>query len=124
LINLNDVSVYNDAILVGTVMTTNTATDSDPEDIADLTMTIQSATNSGTSYFEIVPGSRMLLLNPKYKKNEFQSCPIKAIETFWERFDYTSRVIRSRRSKKDRQYNGQKKRTNGQAMIYKVLHEN
>jgi hypothetical protein len=31
-------------------------------------------------------------------------------------------VIRIRKSKKDRQHNGQKKKTKGQTMIYKALH--
>jgi hypothetical protein len=37
-------------------------------------------------------------------------------------FDDTKGVIRIRTSKKDRQYNGQKKRTKGQTTIYKTLH--
>ena len=39
----------------------------------------------------------------------------------WRVWRY-QRKIRSRKSKKDRQYNGQKKRTTGQTVIYKTLH--
>jgi hypothetical protein len=40
-----------------------------------------------------------------------------------ERFQDTKGVIRSHQSKKDTQYNGQKKRTQqGHSMIYKTLH--
>jgi hypothetical protein len=39
----------------------------------------------------------------------------------WRVWRY-QRKIRSRKSKKDRQYNGQKKRTTGQTVIYKTLY--
>ena len=35
----------------------------------------------------------------------------------------TKRKIRSRKSRTDRQYNDTKKKTKGQAMIYKTLHK-
>ena len=38
-----------------------------------------------------------------------------------QKFEDTKGVIRSRKSK-NKQYNGQKKRTKGQTMIYKTLH--
>jgi hypothetical protein len=40
---------------------------------------------------------------------------------FKEKFKDTKGTIRSLKLKNDRQYNGQKKRTKGQAMIYKSL---
>jgi len=41
--------------------------------------------------------------------------------SFQDRFEDTKGVIRSRKSKKDGQYNDQKKRTKGQTIIYKTL---
>jgi len=35
----------------------------------------------------------------------------------------TKSVIRSRKSKEDRHYNGQRKGAKGQAMIYKIIHK-
>ena len=37
-------------------------------------------------------------------------------------FEDIKEIIRRSKSKKDRQHNGQKKRKNGQKMIYKTLH--
>ncbi|VDI04803.1 Hypothetical predicted protein [Mytilus galloprovincialis] len=48
------VTLYNDAVSVGDVLATITTSDNDPEDAGSLTLTIESATNSGTSYFEFV----------------------------------------------------------------------
>jgi hypothetical protein len=42
------------------VMKTVTLTDADPEDVASLSLTIQSIDNGGTTYFEIVTNSRRL----------------------------------------------------------------
>jgi len=39
-------------------------------------------------------------------------------------FEDIKGVIRSRKSKKDRQYNAQIKRAKGQTTIYKTLHRN
>ena len=39
-----------------------------------------------------------------------------------EKFEYTKGPIRNGKSKTNRQYNGEKKRTKGQTMIYKILH--
>jgi hypothetical protein len=50
----------------------------------------------------------------KETKGMFVSCGMK------ERFEDTKGVIRIRKSKKDRQYNGQKQK--GQTTIYKTLH--
>ena len=58
---LSDVTFYNDAVTVGMVMKTVTLTDADPEDVANLSLTIQSIDNGGTTYFEIVTNSRRLM---------------------------------------------------------------
>ena len=42
--------------------------------------------------------------------------------TMHEEFEDTKRVIRIRKSKKDRQHNNPKKRPKGQTKIYKTLH--
>ena len=39
-----------------------------------------------------------------------------------EKFNDTKRVIRSRKSKKERKHNDQKKKDNGQTTFYKTLH--
>ncbi|XP_071177942.1 cadherin EGF LAG seven-pass G-type receptor 2-like [Mytilus edulis] len=54
LTSLGTVTVYNDDVAIGKVLTTITYTDNDQEDIGNLTLTLESATNSGTSYFELV----------------------------------------------------------------------
>ena len=41
-----------------------------------------------------------------------------------EKFEDTKKVTRSHKSKKDRQYNGQKKRTKVQTTIYKTYTSN
>ncbi|CAC5396999.1 unnamed protein product [Mytilus coruscus] len=54
LTGLGTITVYNDDVSIGKVLATITYTDSDQEDIGSLTLTLESATNSGTSYFELV----------------------------------------------------------------------
>ncbi|XP_063447858.1 uncharacterized protein LOC134727406 [Mytilus trossulus] len=59
------VTLYNDAVTVGVVLATITTSDNDPEDAGSLTLTIESATNSGTNYFEFVSdGIRVKALPP------------------------------------------------------------
>ncbi|XP_076076457.1 protocadherin Fat 1-like [Mytilus galloprovincialis] len=48
---------FNDELSIGDSAGTITTTDSDPEDIGSLTLTILSISNSGSTYFEIVAGS-------------------------------------------------------------------
>ncbi|CAG2207431.1 FAT4 [Mytilus edulis] len=47
-------TLYNDEVSVGDVLATITTTDNDPEDVGSLTLTLESASNSGSSYFEFV----------------------------------------------------------------------
>jgi hypothetical protein len=42
----------------------------------------------------------------------------------WEMFEDTKEVSRSRKLKKDIQYNGQKKKRQEEMMIHKILHGN
>lgn len=53
---LGTLTLYNDEVSVGDVLATITTTDNDPEDVGSLTLTLESASNSGSSYFEFVSG--------------------------------------------------------------------
>ena len=61
------------------------------------------------------------------KQDMFESLDVIKIKrtafeiVFYEDFEGTKRVIRTRKSKKNRQHTGQKKRTKGQITIYKTL---
>ncbi|VDI50206.1 Hypothetical predicted protein, partial [Mytilus galloprovincialis] len=54
LTGLGTITVYNDDVSIGKVLATITYTDNDQEDIGNLMLTLDSASNSGTSYFELV----------------------------------------------------------------------
>lgn len=56
LYGLGSLIVSEDNATIGTVLATLTYTDNDQEDIGYLNLTLESATNNGDTYFEIVSG--------------------------------------------------------------------
>jgi hypothetical protein len=63
---LGDVTFYNDDVTVGMVMKTVTLTDADPEDVASLSLTIQSIDNGGTTYLILLPNMIYLFNYTEY----------------------------------------------------------
>ncbi|CAC5396998.1 unnamed protein product [Mytilus coruscus] len=71
LTGLGTVTVYND-VSIGKVLATITYTDSDQEDVGSLTLTLESATNSGTSYFELVADEIRIKATPPMNTYDLQ----------------------------------------------------